>query len=157
MSDTVKKTSNDGSWEAELHAFKINLIAYKAIGATLTVRHREMRRPWWAPWSAPQPTWVSRAVPQLSVGNTYKGLLPSLTPAAASRSCSASNSSSCDCRLWAVGVGISMDASASTGLPDPGTTTPGGGASLDVRSVDSTGRVTLPGGETISLGPVSAV
>jgi hypothetical protein len=58
----------------------------------------------------------------------------------------------------AVGIGISMDASADTGLPDPATTTPGGGggASLDVRSVESTGRATLAGRELLMLGPIAA-
>jgi hypothetical protein len=156
VSAKVSRTSRDGNWTAELRAFKINLFVYKAIGATLTVRHKQLRRSRWAPWSAPQPAWVAGVVPDISISNTYQGLLPSLSPAAARRSCSAVQASSCDCRLWSIGVSISMDASADTGLPNPGTTLPGAGPSLDVRSVDSNGSATLPNGEVLALGPVSA-
>ena len=155
MAATVSKTSSDGTWRVELSAFKTNLLVYKAIGATLNVQHRERARSWW-PWGPYVDKWVDRAVPALSVQNAYQGVLPSLAPSVANRSCGATNASSCDCRLWAVGIGISVDASANTGLPDPGTAGPSGGASLDVRSVTSNGRATLPGGEVVAVGPATA-
>jgi hypothetical protein len=153
MAGTVTKLSQDGNWQAELGAFNINLFFYKAIGATIRVRHKEMKRNFF--WESYWLDWVEKSVPGLSVTDTFSGLLPNLSPAAASRSERASNASSCDCRLWSVGIGISMDASADTGLPNPNTASPGG-ASLEVRSVSATGQAILPNGEVLMVGPATA-
>jgi hypothetical protein len=153
MAGTVTQLSRDGNWQAELGAFNINLFFYKAIGATLRVRHKEMKRNFF--WESYWLDWVEKPVPSLSVTDTFRGLLANLSPAAASRSERASNASACDCRLWSVGIGISMDASANTGLPNPDTASPSG-ASLEVRSVSATGQAILPNGELISVGPATA-
>ena len=154
MASTVTQLSQDGNWQAELSAFHTDVFFYKAIGATLRLRHKEMHRNFF--WESYSLGWVDKAVPSLSVTDTFSGVLPSLTAAAASRSVRVANNSACDCRLWSIGVGLSMDASSGTGLPDPSTGRPSSGAALDVRSVSATGSAVLPNGEVLTVGPATA-
>jgi hypothetical protein len=154
MASTVTMVSKDGTWQAELAAFHTDVFFYKAIGATLRVRHKEMKRNFF--WESYWLDWVERPVPSVSVSDTFSGILPSLTAAAASKFERAANASACDCRLWSVGIGLSMNASAGTGLPDPSTGRPSSGASLEVRSVSATGQALLPNGEVLQVGPATA-
>jgi hypothetical protein len=154
MADKDVQYSQDGLWQIELVAFKINLGVYKAIGTTIRVRHKETQRSWFGLGSSYE-AWVERSVESISISNVYEGILPSTVPGAASKSCSESSTSSCDCRLWSVGIGISVDASASPGSPDWGTSSPSPGASLDVRTVRGSGTA-LIAGESIRVGEVQA-
>lgn len=146
--------TNDGSWQVEIVAFKTNLFFYKAIGTTITVRHKETRRSWFG-WGPAYEAWVERPAERINITNTYEGILPSTIPGVASRSCSESNKSSCDCRLWSAGIGISVEASPSPGTPEWGTSRPSSGASLEVRSVRGSGSAFISG-NLIRLGEVQA-
>lgn len=154
MTKDVKYT-NDGNWQVEMVAFKINLFFYKAIGSTITVRHMEARRRWWLWWEPPHIEWVKRPADNITINNSFEGILPDTIPGAAFRSCSTSKASRCDCRLWSVGIGISVDASPSPGDPDWGTTRPSSAASLDVRSVRGSGYAVIAGA-MIQVGEVRA-
>ncbi len=154
MASKQIKYTKDNMWQVEITAFHINLFVYKAIGATMKVRHKEKSRGFLG-LGGGQEKWVERSVQGLRIDNLYEGLLPSLTSGAARRSCSVQNKSTCDCRLWSAGVGISMDANPNTGYPDLNTTMPSAAASLDVRSVTSMGYATI-NGESVTIGPVSA-
>jgi hypothetical protein len=112
-----------------------------AIGTTITVYHKEMRKSWFGLRPSYE-TWVETAVDIVRVTNLYDGILPSLAPGVSSISCQEDNNSRCDCRLWSVGIGIKVKAS-SPGTPDWDTTRPDSGASLEVRSVRANGAATI--------------
>src|SRR5258706_3198208 len=156
MTGTVTKFSNDGNWQAELSAFHFDSPIYRTIGATLSVRHKELHRNFF--WESFTVSWVDKPAQSLGVVATFAGILPSLSAAVASRSAHATNASSCDCRLWSVGIGVGLNASAGTGLPSLSETPfpPSGGASLEVRSVSASGQGLLPNRGTLSLGPATA-
>jgi hypothetical protein len=151
-SKDVKETP-DGQWQVELNAFATNLFVYKAIGSAIVTRRWERRRGFLGIGGGEG--WVERPVDGLTVSNSYEGILPSTVPGVARRSAATRNSSSCDERLWSVGIAMTIPASADSGLPDPGHATPGGAASLDVRSVEGRGTA-LIAGLRLDLGPVDA-
>lgn len=170
MVSSIVKFFDNGSGKVVMNAFKTDIFLYKAIGTTINVYHKEMGRVLWVPgrgWKVgsfgrggvyaaePQETWQPYYADSISIVNNYSGLLPSISPSAASRACSSRNSSVCDCRLWAVGLGISIPASSGGGGPDIEGSTPSASASLEVRSVTGHGTVVIKG-QVINIGDVEA-
>lgn len=151
LAKIARRETADGSWQVTLKAFKLNALIYSTIGATITASHKEVTGMLW--WRKER--WAKRPVEFLSVLCQFEGFLPNAVPSAAERGNKRLNASSCDSRLWAAGFSISMDASRNTGLPDPGTTSPGAGSKLDVRKVRAHGTATI-GNETVRLGEVVA-
>lgn len=135
MTSKATLQGSDGLWKAEVQAFKTNLFFYSSIGTEVKVFRRERYRRWYDPWYK-HTHWRASPADFISISNNYQGLLPGLAPGAAQRSADRSNASSLEEKIWSAGFGVSMEAGAGTGLPDPGTTRPGG-TKLDVRSVQA--------------------
>ena len=55
------------------------------------------------------------------------------------------------CFLWSAGASVNVDASANSGLPNPGSASPGTAPQLTVQSVGATATVTI-NGESVSVG-----
>jgi hypothetical protein len=145
-------TSN-GTWRAQINAWTTNLIAYKSIGATITVEHREWVCSGVFCTDGHHWHWVRREAVEMDVYNTYEPFPPSgvcrvdqpnyCVPPAPPRSCEARGASTIDCFDWGV-----MFAYSSNSIPRPGT------AQLNIKEVQSRGAVRLPDGQVITLGPV---
>ena len=152
MAEQVEKMFSDGKYKAVLVAFKFNALVYSAVGGTIRTYRKDQRRQFFifGPWIE---NWVEDKVDGLAVGCRYFGGVSNLVNLDGRQS--SRNSSVCDERKWAVGIGVSIDASPTTGGPDFPTTTPSGGAKLEISGVMAQGSATR-GGETLQLGPVSA-
>jgi hypothetical protein len=131
-------------WRLSLTAWRTSLFVYNAIGATLKAEHWEQVTVW---LFVKKFDWVERPIQSIAVTAAFEGILPSKSAGAAHRRDARANASQADTRLWAAGVTITVDASAGDGLPDPGTASPGGGPSLDVRAVRAVGLVVVDGEE----------
>ena len=140
--------TQDGKWKIEVRAFKTYLFFYSSIGSEVRTFRKERFRRWYDPWYK-HVHWRERAVDHISISNSYRGILPSQSPAAANRWAEGYNRSHLEEKIWVAGFGVSMDATADTGLPDPSTTTPGGAPKLDVREVHGRANVRI-GGESFT-------
>jgi hypothetical protein len=132
--------SKAGDWKADIHAWKNNFLAYKSIGTDVTVYHREQTK---NIWGSTVTDWVEKPATLIEITNVYKGT----GPGAATRSKSCPNASYCEEKEWAVGLNITVET-------DTGDVSGGGGATLDIDSVDGTAVIFI-GDERLS-GTVSA-
>jgi hypothetical protein len=132
-----------------MEAYIISAFVYKAIGTSVTVRHKETARGFLG-LGPLRERWVDRRAQGITIINRYSGLLPTLSSAAAERTCTSRNASHLDCRLWALGAGISIPASPRDGLPNTREAMPAASASLEVRAVVGTAFVTI-NGEVVGL------
>jgi hypothetical protein len=140
MANDVTVFSRAGDWKADLHAWKNNFLVYKSIGTEVTVYHREQRK---NIWGNTVTDWVQKPASLIEITNVYHGS----GPGAATRQKSCQSASYCELKEWAVGVSITVQT-------DTGDTSAGGGATLDIDSVDGTAIIVIAN-ERLS-GQVSA-
>jgi hypothetical protein len=139
MASEVTLFTKNGDWKVEVEAWKNNFLFYKSIGTQATVYHREQTK---NIWGSTVTDWVEKAASQIHIRNVYHGTGPGV----ATREKICSNTSYCELKEWAVGVTISLPADSVTDV--------GGGAILDLDSVDGTVTVTV--GQEVLTGNVSA-
>lgn len=139
MPDQITLFTRDGTWKADVKAWKNNFLVYKSIGTQVTVYHREQTK---NTWGNTVTDWVQKPARLIDIANTYKA-----GPASASRQASCPNASYCEEKLWAVGVSLTIPT-------DGGDPSVGGSAPLEVDSV--TGSVMVSIGEEQLRGEVSA-
>ncbi len=140
MASEITLRTKDGSWKADVEAWKNNFLFYKSIGTQVTVYHREQTT---NIWGNAVTDWVRKAASSISITNVYRGATGS-TFATRQKTCA--NSSYCELKEWAVGVTIT--------IPVESVTDVGGGATLDIDKVDGSVVVNM-GGESLA-GQVSA-
>jgi hypothetical protein len=116
------------------------LLAYKSIGTEVTVYHREQTK---NIWGSTVTDWVKKPATLIEITNVYMGT----GPGAATRQASRANASYCEEKEWAVGVSITV-------VTDTGDTSAGGGATLDIDSVNGTAVIMI--GDERLTGQVSA-
>ena len=139
MSSEITLLSKDGSWKAEVEAWKNNFLFYKSIGTQVTVYHRESHK---NIWGNSVSDWVEKAARSITIANSYKGTGPGV----ATRTKTCAGASYCELKEWAVGATIE--------LPPDSVTDVGGGAILDLDGV--TGRVSIVVDNDVMNGEVSA-
>ncbi|MDF1596039.1 MAG: hypothetical protein P1T08_08080 [Acidimicrobiia bacterium] len=123
MPSEISVLSGDGQWKAEIEAFKTNLLFYSSIGCEVKVYHREETT---NVWGNKKTDWVRRNADSIFIRNVYSGT----GPGTGTREKTCTNASSCELKEWAVGVTVSLPADSVTDV--------GGGAILDIDSVEST-------------------
>ncbi|MDH3336848.1 MAG: hypothetical protein OER22_01740 [Gammaproteobacteria bacterium] len=131
--------TRDGNWKAEVEAWKNNFLFYKSIGCQVTVYHREETKNVWGNTST---DWVKRAADSIFIRNRYSGSGPGV----ATREKTCNEASYCELKEWAVGITVT--------IPPDGIDDVGGGAILEIDSVDSSVSVRIER-ETLT-GEVSA-
>lgn len=139
MSSEVSVLSKDGSWKADVEAWKNNFLAYKSIGTQVTVYHREPHK---NVWGNTVTDWVEKPATTITIENTYKGTGPGV----ATRTKTCTNASYCELKEWAVGVSIE--------LPPDSITDVHGAAVLDLDSVSA--RINVVVGSEVMNAQVSA-
>ena len=151
MPTTDIQYSPDGRIRARLEAFAINLIAYKAIGATATVQEKRESKPWYL-FGGTQVDWVGVFVNQITVTNTYTDASCGSVAGRQVRKGCRKKECSCECKEFAVGVNVTMPAAPNSGLPDPASTSVGGmNVPLTIHAVNSFARITLTDGREFLL------
>lgn len=135
----VTRISPDKQWKAEFDAFHNSYFVYKSIGAEATLYHWTLGHKTW--FGRTGPGWKEHPADSIAIACSFQGLLPSLSPSAASRVTTESKVSHSENKLWAFGVNISFDMSGAD-LSNP---MPGGNAVLDVRSVAAQASVRIGG------------
>jgi hypothetical protein len=140
MANDVTVFTKAGDWKAEISAWKNNFLAYKSIGTDVTVYRREQTK---NIWGNTVTDWVKKPARMIEITNVYKGTGPGV----ATRQKACPNSSSCELKEWAVGFTITVET-------DSGDTSGGGGAILEIDSVEGTAVITI--GEEQLTGKVSA-
>ena len=140
MANDVTVFSKGGDWKAEIHAWKNNYLFYKSIGTEVTVYHREQTK---NIWGSTVTDWVEKPATTIEITNVYHGSGPGV----ATRQKACPNSSYCELKEWAVGVNITVQT-------DSGDTSVGGGATLDIDSVNGSAVVII--GDEQLAGQVSA-
>ena len=140
MANDVTVFTHAGDWKAEIHAWKNNYLAYKSIGTDVTVYHREQTK---NIWGNTVTDWVKKPASLIEITNVYHGS----GPGAATRQKACENASYCELKEWAFGVTITVET-------DTGDTSGGGGAILDIDSVDASVVVVI--GDERLTGKVSA-
>lgn len=138
MADLITLFTHDGTWKADVKAWKNNFLVYKSIGPQVTVYHREQTK---NTWGNTVTDWVQKPAKLIDIADTYKA-----GPGSASRRAACPNASYCEEKLWAVGVSLTIPANGDPSL--------GGAAPLEVDSV--TGTVMVLIGEEQLRGEVSA-
>ena len=139
MPSEITLYTDDRNWKAEVEAWKNNFLVYKSIGCEVTVYRREETK---NVWGNTVTDWVKRSADSIFIRNRYSGS----GPGAAVRERTCPNTHYCELKEWAVGVTIN--------IPLDDVTDVGGGAILDVDSVESSVRIRI-GRETLT-GEVSA-
>lgn len=134
MPSETTVVSGDGQWKADVEAYKTNLLFYRSIGCEVKVYHREETS---NIWGNKVTDWVRRNADSIFIRNVYRGS----GPGTGTQDKTCSNASSCELKLWSVGVTLTIPADSITDV--------GGGAILDVDSVDSTVTVRI-GRETLN-------
>jgi hypothetical protein len=124
MASEITLRTSDGTWKVEVEAWKNNFLFYKSIGTQVTVYHREQTD---NIWGTPVTDWVDKAATLIEITNIYRAATGFAT---ATRQKTCNNSSSCELKEWSTGVTIK--------LPADGADDVGGGAVLDIESVDGT-------------------
>ena len=140
MANSVTVFTKAGDWKADISAWKNNFLAYKSIGTDVTVYHREQTK---NIWGNTVTDWVEKPASVIEITNVYHGS----GPGAATRQKSCQNASSCELKEWAVGFNITVQT-------DSGDTSVGGGATLDIDSVDGSAVIVI--GDERLTGMVSA-
>jgi hypothetical protein len=140
MANDVTVFTHAGDWKAEIHAWKNNYLAYKSIGTEVTVYHREQTK---NIWGSTVTDWVEKPPTMIENTNVYHGSGPGV----ATRQKACPESSNCELKEWAVGLNITV-------VTDTGDTSAGGGATLDIDSVDGSAVIMI--GEERLTGKVSA-
>ena len=140
MANDATLFTHAGDWKAEVHAWKNNYLVYRSIGTEVTVYHREQTK---NIWGSTVTDWVKKPATTIEITNVYHGTGPGV----ATRQKSCPNSSYCEEKEWAFGINITV-------VTDTGDTSVGGGATLDIDSVD--GSVVVVIGEERLTAKVSA-
>lgn len=140
MANSVTVFTHAGDWKADIHAWKNNFLAYKSIGTEVTVYHREQTK---NIWGNTVTDWVKKPASVIEITNVYHGS----GPGAATRQKSCQNASYCELKEWAVGFNITVQT-------DSGDTGVGGGATLDIDSVNGSAVIVI--GDERLTGQVSA-
>jgi hypothetical protein len=123
MASEITLFTKDGTWKADVEAWKNNFLFYKSIGTQVTVYHREQTS---NIWGNTVTDWVEKAATSISITNVYHGSPVGV----ATRSQVCRNASHCERKEWSVGITIKLPADSVTDV--------GGGAILDIDSVDGT-------------------
>lgn len=139
MASEMTLFTKKGDWKVDIEAWKNNFLFYKSIGTQATVYHREQTK---NIWGSTVTDWVEKLAPSIHIRNVYHGS----GPGSATREKTCNNASYCELKEWAVGFTIN--------IPPDSITNVGGGAILDVDSVD--GSVTVRVGDEVLSGQVSA-
>ncbi len=139
MASEITLYTKSGDWKVEVEAWKNNFLFYKSIGTQATVYHREQTK---NIWGSTVTDWVEKPASQIHIRNVYRGT----GPGSATREKTCRSASYCELKEWAVGFTINIPADSVTDV--------GGGAILDVGSVDGT--VTVSIGQEVLTGAVSA-
>jgi hypothetical protein len=140
MANSVTVFTKAGDWKADINAWKNNFLAYKSIGTDVTVYHREQTK---NIWGNTVTDWVEKPASVIEITNVYHGS----GPGAATRQKSCQNASNCELKEWAVGFNITVQT-------DSGDTSVGGGATLDIDSVNGSAVIVI--GDERLTGQVSA-
>jgi hypothetical protein len=139
MASEATVYTKKGDWKVEVEAWKNNFLFYKSIGTQATVYHREQTK---NIWGSTVTDWVKKQATLITIHNVYRGS----GPGTATRDKSCRNASYCELKEWAVGFTIS--------IPVDSVTSVGGGAILDIESVDGTVSVNI--GQEVLTAQVSA-
>jgi hypothetical protein len=139
MASEITLYTKDGDWKADVEAWKNNFLFYKSIGTQATVYHREKTK---NIWGNTVTDWVEKKASSIHIRNVYHGS----GPGSATREKTCAQASSCELKEWAVGVTITLPADSVSDV--------GGGAILDIDSVDGT--VTIGVHDEVLTGQVSA-
>ena len=138
MASEITLYTKSGDWKVEVEAWKNNFLFYKSIGTEATVYRREQTK---NIWGNTVTDWVKKKA-HIQIRNVYRGL----GRGSATREKTCRNANYCELKEWAVGFTISM--------PPDSVTDVGGGAILDINSVE--GNVTVNIGDEVLTGKVSA-
>lgn len=139
MASEITLYTNSGDWKVEVEAWKNNFLFYKSIGTQAAIYHREQTK---NIWGSTVTDWVEKSASLIHIRNVYRGT----GPGSATREKTCRNASDCELKEWAVGFTINIPADRVTDV--------GGGAILDIDSVEGT--VTVNIGEEALTGVVSA-
>jgi len=139
MADETTVFSKDGTFKADVKAWKNNYLFYKSIGTEVNVYHREETK---NIWGSTVTDWVDKAVPSIEITNVYRGTGPGASPGGVAKSKTCPNTNSCELKEWAVGGSITVT--------ETGDTSEGGGAILEIDSVNGSVVVVLPSGERLT-------
>ena len=147
MASETTAYSANGNWKIKVEAWKNNFLLYKSIGTQVQVYHREQTK---NIWGNTVTDWVKKKAISITITNTYKGSFVGGGGAGSvTKSGTWRNKDSAELKEWAFGFTVTLPAQKPNDI--------GGGAILDIDSVDGVVNVSVEGSQLTAQVSASSI